>query len=180
MFTFLGDVQEAVNKIRQYVESESTFFNEFLEEGMRFSSSLYLMLIWIRVLKFIFQSLNDVAERMKKLHPFFKDFLTKRTTEAYIDGLCQSLKSICIGSAHVKKSTENCKLSHILSMEPLSSSDDDGPPSQCRRLVTDDEDDEIPSASQIRLSDEDERSPSPPTYLKNTTKRKRNQRKIIC
>ena len=62
MFTFLGDVQETLRKIEQYVKLESIFFNTFLAEGMRFSSSHYLMLIWIRVLKFIFQNPIEVAE----------------------------------------------------------------------------------------------------------------------
>ena len=65
MFTFLGDVQEAIRKIQLYVESDSTFFNVFLKEGMLFSSLLYLILIWIRVLKLIFQNLIEVAEKMK-------------------------------------------------------------------------------------------------------------------
>ena len=42
---FLDDVREAINKMRSYVESESAFFNAFLEEGLRISSSLYLCLI---------------------------------------------------------------------------------------------------------------------------------------
>ena len=91
MFTFLGDVREAVVKVRQFVESESAFFNAFME-GMRLSSSLYLMLIWIRVLKYIFQNLSEVAEKMKKTHPSFQEFLREKTTDAYIDGLCKSMK----------------------------------------------------------------------------------------
>ena len=74
MFTFLGDVQEAICKIQQYVRSESTFFNAFLEEEMRFSSLLYLILIWITVLKFIFQNPIEGAEKMMTSHPFFHDF----------------------------------------------------------------------------------------------------------
>ena len=65
MFSFLGDVQEAIPKIQLYVESDSSFFNAFLKEGMLFSSLLYLILIWIRVLKLIFQNLIEVAEKMK-------------------------------------------------------------------------------------------------------------------
>ena len=74
MFTFLGDVEEALGKIEQYVKLESAFFNTFLAEGMRFSSSLYLMLIWIRVLKFIFQNPIEVAEKRKTSQHFFHVF----------------------------------------------------------------------------------------------------------
>ena len=77
MFTFLGDVQEALGKIEQYVKLESAFFNTFLAEGMRFSSSLYLMLIWIRVLKFIFQNPIEVAEKRKTSQHFFHVFWRK-------------------------------------------------------------------------------------------------------
>ena len=69
MFTFLGDVQETIFKTRrQYVESESAFFNAFMEEGMRFNSSLYLTLIWIRILKYIFQNPSQVADKKSKHH----------------------------------------------------------------------------------------------------------------
>ena len=72
-FIFLGDVREAVNKIRKYVESESAFFNAFLEEGLRFSSSLHLCLIWIRVLKHVLQNPKEAADHLIN-HPFFKKF----------------------------------------------------------------------------------------------------------
>ena len=71
---FLDDVREAINKIRRYVESESAFFNAFLEEGLRFSSSLYLCLIWIRILKHVFQKPDEAADHLIN-HPFFRDSL---------------------------------------------------------------------------------------------------------
>ena len=114
MFTFLGNVREAFCKIKRYVESEPAFFNTFLEEGLRISSSLYLTLIWVRVLKYIFQNTSQVVGKMKKSHPCFQEFLRKKTTEAYVDGLCESLKSICIGSP-VKKPSAKRRLSDIMS-----------------------------------------------------------------
>ena len=56
IYLFLSDVREAIYKFRQYVESEFAFFNAFMEKGLRFSSSLYLYLIRVRVLKYIFQN----------------------------------------------------------------------------------------------------------------------------
>ena len=44
MFIFLGDVRQAIIKVRQYVESESAFFYLFLDGWLWFSSSLYLTL----------------------------------------------------------------------------------------------------------------------------------------
>ena len=85
--------------------------------------------------------------------------MRKRTTEAYIDGLCESLKSICIGSP-VKKADGKRTLSNIMS-EEMASSDDEPPiPPQRRRLLSDIEDDNVPSTSQP-IYNEVERSPSP-------------------
>lgn len=114
MFTFLGNVREAFCKIKGYVESEPAFFNTFLEERLRISSSLYLTLIWVRVLKYIFQNTSQVVEKMKKSHPCFQEFLRKKTREAYVDGLCESLKSICIASP-MKKPGAKRRLSDIMS-----------------------------------------------------------------
>ena len=74
MFTFLGNLREAIVKVRLFVESESAFFNGFTEEGMTFNSLLYLMLIWIRVLKYIFQNPSQFAERMKNFIPASRNF----------------------------------------------------------------------------------------------------------
>ena len=168
MFTFLGDVRQAIVKIRQYVESESAFFNAFLEEGLRFSSSLYLTLIWVRVLKYIFQNPSQVAEKMKKSHPCFQEFLIKQTTEAYIDGLCESLKSVCIGSP-VKKPGKKRRLSDILSQE---TSSDDEPPR--RRHLSDTEDDDVPSTSHLSYGEVERTSSS---LSKKISKKKKKSKK---
>ena len=66
--------------------SESAFFNAFIEGGLRFSSSLYLCLIWICELKHVFENPNEAAEYLKS-HPFFKKFVSRPSAEAHIDGL---------------------------------------------------------------------------------------------
>ena len=63
-----------LNKVKQYVTSESAFFNAFIEEGLRFSSSLYLSLIWIHMLKPVFENPNKAAGYLKS-HPFFNSLL---------------------------------------------------------------------------------------------------------
>ena len=110
------------------------------------------------VLKFIFQNPIEVAEKMKTLHPFSQDFLQQRTMEAYIDGLCELLKSTFIGLA-VKKSTGKQKLFDILSLE-RSSSDDKQYVQPQRRHQVPDKDDDVRSTSHT-VYDEVERSPSP-------------------
>ena len=94
-FTILGDVREAVKKVRRFVESELAFFNAFLEEGLRFSSSMYLRLIWIRVLKHVFQNQDEAAKHLKN-HHFFKKFVARPSTEAYIEGLITIIVTISL------------------------------------------------------------------------------------
>ena len=122
-FAILGDVREAVEKVRQFVESESAFFNAFLKEGLRFSSSMYLGLIWIRILKHVFQNLDEAAKHLKN-HPFFKNFVARPSTEPYIEGLCNSLQSLSIGSPVKRPSVKR----RLLDMVSDSSDDQDDAP----------------------------------------------------
>ena len=149
-------MREAVNKIRKYVESESAFFNAFLEEGLRFSSSLHLCFIWIRVLKHVFQNPKEAADHLIN-HPF-QEIWSRPSTEAYIDGLCKSLQSVSIGSP-VRLSTAKRRLSEILDEETVSdeTGSDTGrtpPPMKKSRVMwhSDSEEDALPSTSQIASS----------------------------
>ena len=108
----LSDVREALSKVRRFVTSKSAFFNAFIQESLRFSSCLYLYLIWICTLRHVFENPKEAVEYLKS-HPFFKEFVSSPSTDAYIDALCNSLQSICIGSP-VKQSIEKCWLSEML------------------------------------------------------------------
>ena len=79
---------------------------------MRFASSLYLCFIWIRVLKFVFQNPKEAAKHLQS-YPFFKKFVQGPSAESYIDGLCESLQSISIGSP-VKRPGPKGRLSDTL------------------------------------------------------------------
>ena len=130
--------------------SESAFFHAFLEEGLRFSSSLYLCLIWIRVLRHVFENPNEAAEYLKS-HTFFKEFVSRPSTDAYVDGLCNSLQSICIGSP-VIRSTENRRLSEMLMDE--SSSDNEIPGKKSRvTFQSESEDDALPGTSAMSVAE---------------------------
>ena len=122
-FTILGDIRETVEKVRRFVESELAFFNAFLEEGLRFSSSMYLRLIWIRVLKHVFQNQEEAAKHLKN-HHFFKKFVARPSTEAFIEGLCNSLQSLSIGSPVKRPSVKR----RLLDMVSDSSDDEDDVP----------------------------------------------------
>ena len=93
---------------------------------------------------------------MIKSYPCFQEFLRKKNTEAYIDGPCESLKSICIGSP-VKNTSVKCRLSDILSEEIQTS--DEEPPVQQRRL-SDTEDKDVQSTSQLNYGEVERTSTS--------------------
>ena len=119
----LGDVQEALNKVKQHVTSDSAFFNAFLEEGLRLSSSVYLCLIWIRVLKHVFQNPNEAVEHLKS-HHFHKNIVSRPSTDAYLDGLWDFLQCIRIGSPIKRSAGGKCTLSDILLDESDSYNED--------------------------------------------------------
>ena len=58
----LGDIEHALKKIRKFVCSKLAFLEAFIEEGLKFSSSLYLMLIWIHIFKFVFENPTEVKK----------------------------------------------------------------------------------------------------------------------
>ena len=120
-YIILCDIKEALEHVKKYVLPESAFFNAFHEEGRRFSSSFYLCLIWIQVLKHALQNPNEAAENLKN-HPFFKKFVSRLSTDVYTDGLCCSLESICIDSP-VKQPSEKRKLSEIFLEENSSNAE---------------------------------------------------------
>ena len=104
--------------------------------------------------------------KIKKLHPCFQDFLRKQTREAYIDGLCESLKSICIGLL-IEETSTKCRPSDILS-EETASSDDEPPQSQCH--FSNMEDDDVSSTSQPSYGEVERTSTS---LLKRNSKKNR-------
>ena len=75
-------------------------------------------------MKHVFENPKEAAEYLRS-HNFFKQFISRWSTDAYIDGLCDSLQSIYIGSP-VKQSTAKRRLSAILLAEEQSSSEDEG------------------------------------------------------
>ena len=66
----LGNIEDALQKIKRFVCSKSSFLEAFIEEGLKFTSSLYLMLIWIRVLRFVLENPEEVNKQMVNV-PYF-------------------------------------------------------------------------------------------------------------
>ena len=63
--------------LKKLVCCKSAFLNAFVEEGLKFSSSLYLLLIWMRVLKFVFENPIEVSKNMVNV-PFSLTTFKKR------------------------------------------------------------------------------------------------------
>ena len=104
---------------------------------------MYLCLIWIRVLKHVFENPDEAAKHLNS-HPFLKHFVARPSTEAYIEGLCNSLQSVSI-SSQVKRPSAKRRLLDMVS----DSSDDEDDASVCSKTSwnTEFEDDALSSTS---------------------------------
>ena len=74
---FLQVTLDAIGSTKKLVCCKSAFLNAFVEEGLKFSSSLYLLLIWMRVLKFVFENPIEVSKNMVNV-PFSLTTFKKR------------------------------------------------------------------------------------------------------
>ena len=137
--------------MREFAESESAFFDTFLQEGLRFSSSMYLCLMCPRVLKHVFQNPDKAAN-----HLFFRKFVARPYTETYREGLCNSLQSLCIGSPVQRASVKHWLIDMLLDS---SDNEDDAPVSSKVSWNSESEDDGL-SATPILSVDVPERSSS--------------------
>ena len=63
-----------------------------MEERLKFSSSLYLLLIWVRVLRFVFKNPAEVSKHMVY-------FQKAPTCEHYIDALVRSMAALSLSPA---------------------------------------------------------------------------------
>ena len=126
---------------------------------------MFLCLIWIRVLKHVFQNPDEAAKHLKN-HPFLKNFVARPSTEAYIEGLCNSLQSVSISSP--------VKRPRLLDMGS-DSSDDKNDASVCSKTSwnTESEDDAL-SAMSILPVDVPERSSSSKKKSKKQKKAKKH------
>ena len=123
----------------------------------------------ICILKHVFENPKEAAEYLKS-HNFFKQFISRWSTDAYIDGLCDSLQSICIGSP-VKQSTAKRRLSAILLAEEQSSSEDEGRANIKRSRVaweSETENDALPGTSAMTVDE---------ILNKASSKKKKRQKK---
>lgn len=109
-------------KTQMYVESEPAFFNTFLKGGLTFSSSLYLSLICIRILKYVSKPIWSGRENEAD-SSLLSQFSPDNNNGCQCWWIFWLLKSICIGFL-VKWPMEKCCIISILSKE---GGKDDGP-----------------------------------------------------
>ena len=88
------------------LESRSEFLNEFITEGLRFSSSLYMTLIWLRVFRWVLNDPKSVKEKMNPQLGGFKDFFEDPTADNYMNCV---FKEICKSYSQAAPSKSNTK-----------------------------------------------------------------------
>ena len=91
--TILGDQAQALHKILLLVESKSKLLEEFIFEGLRFSSSMYLCL---RIFRYILRNPEDVKKKLNPTLLSFADFFQPPTRDNYIEGLMSSMSKLTI------------------------------------------------------------------------------------
>ena len=74
------------------------YIREFREEGLRFSSSMYLALIWVRVFQWVLDNPEEVSKKLSSGLPHFKKFSRSPSTDNYIEGLMESINALGIST----------------------------------------------------------------------------------
>ena len=130
----LGDRAQALCKFLQVKKSKSEFLEEFMLEGLRFSSSMYLCLIWLRIFWYVLKIPKDVKKRLNPMLTSFGDFFNNPTRDNYVEGLLNDMSKLPITPK--KQYTARRKLSKLVDSDgsdldlpyvppPVSSDDED-------------------------------------------------------
>ena len=85
VFASLGDKKQALKHLQLLLESKSEFLNEFMMERLRFSSSLYMTLIWLRVFRWVLHFPDTVKRKMNPQLEGFRDFFEDPTADKYLE-----------------------------------------------------------------------------------------------
>ena len=74
------------------------YVRQFIEEGLRFSSSMYLCLIWMRVFQWVLDNPEEVSKELSSNLPHFKKFYRLPNTDNYMAGLTESMNALGIST----------------------------------------------------------------------------------
>ena len=91
-----GDRAQALRKILQLVEWKSKFLEEFIMEGLRFNSSMYLSLIWLEIFRNVLKNPRDVKKKLNPILISFADFFNNPTRDNYVQGLINDMSKLTI------------------------------------------------------------------------------------
>ena len=87
----LGYVSQALRHLQLLLQSKGAFFDEFIMEGLRFSSSLYMMLIWLRAFQWVLNDPNSVKEKLNPSLTNFRSFFDNHSADTYIEGIIRHM-----------------------------------------------------------------------------------------
>ena len=88
-------MEESLAELRKLLQKKK-YIRHFIEEGLRFSSSMYLLLIWMRVFQWVLDNPHDVQKELYSSLPHFNKFCKSPTTDNYLKGLTNSFNSLTI------------------------------------------------------------------------------------
>ena len=88
-----GDVSQAFRHLQLLLQSKGAFLNEFIMEWLRFNSSLYMMLIWLRSFQWILNNPNSVKERLNPSLINFRSFFDDPLADTYIEGIIKHMRN---------------------------------------------------------------------------------------
>ena len=87
-------MEESLAELRKLLQKKK-YIRHFIEEGLRFSSSMYLLLIWMGVFQWV---LDNPQKELSSSLPHFNKFYKLLTTDNYLKGLTNSLNSLTIST----------------------------------------------------------------------------------
>ena len=103
----LGDQAQALHKVLQLVESKSEFLEEFILEGLRFSSSMYLSLIWLRIFRYVLKNPNEIKKKLNPMLTSFAEFFRNPTRDNYVEGLLNDMSKLTLTPKNSMRQKEN-------------------------------------------------------------------------
>ena len=107
---FSGDKQQALNHIQMLLESRSKFLSEFIIEGLRFRSSLYKTMIWLRIFRWVLHDPKTIKEKMNPQLEGFKNFFDDPTADNYMNCVFKEISNTYSQPDPSRSNTKRCLL----------------------------------------------------------------------
>ncbi|XP_057312031.1 uncharacterized protein LOC130650392 [Hydractinia symbiolongicarpus] len=173
-----GDIKKALEDVKKCLTSESLFLDTFIEEGLRFASSLYLSLIWLRAGKFVMKNPEIV---LQKLHPAatgFTQFKRDVSADAYVQDIATALGALNLTSP----TKESVKRKLLIDIPSSDEEEMYMPPKKKVNNDSDNYDDETPDPSKRKFkheSDSEDVNNEPHVKKNKKSKKSKKQKKFL-